>query len=117
MDKKHVIIIHSVILKLFVAKIRWSDRKWLSFQVPIIGNRNYYVRRQSVCGDDNSYSADQNTSATVAKVNGANFCKTGYGSSSMEDLSNGAIPRFWNRFWVEIRRWGQTGADNQSITL
>jgi len=53
----------------------------------------------------------------LRKQNRANFCKTGYGSSSMEDLSNGAIPRFWNRFWVEIRRWGQTGADNQSITL
>ena len=45
MDCKHVIIIHLVKLKSCVLKIRSIDREWLSFQVPIIENRDYYVRR------------------------------------------------------------------------
>ena len=44
MDYKHVISIHSVILKSCVLKIRSIDREWLSFQVPTIENRNYYAR-------------------------------------------------------------------------
>ena len=44
MDYKHVISIHSIMLKLCVLKVQSIDREWLSFQVLTIENRNYYTR-------------------------------------------------------------------------
>ena len=111
---KHVLI-HLVILKSCVPKIRSSDREWLRFQVPIIENRVYYVNQYAVTIFHKAVTTI--LPLVLQKVNAANFRELEVAVPVIEGLSNGAIPRLQSHSSVEIRRWGQTGADNRLITL